>query len=1222
MTEVSASNGDEPSTVVKTSTVEKKMEEITSYEYDDKLYQIGDTVYIESQRSDMPYFICSIRDFKRSKKDNVTVDVVWYYRPCEIPTSVYQLLLQDRNAENGSTDHVLENPVVKDRELFISDAIDVFPASALRGHAICCAFSEVKDTIMGYISQENNWFYILRYNPESRRMANAKGEIRIGASHQAILPAYVPLSERSKTDLKELQQTCKEDLCWEPIIKNSKLAVYLRAARSITSYSGFCEAQDGTTEKTAAINALPDDNNIAYSYDMLHQYNYNISEALQYLIKNPVPKEIMTPWTEDERKRFMRGLRSYGKTFHKIRKELLPERTTSDLVHYYYIWKKTSIALSSRPHKKCTRRNNVRKTRTTKPKTSVVSEFLDLSSCSENEVHLDCENNSDNERDVKFLYACRHCYSTRSPNWHHAGKDKLLLCHECRIHFKRYGHMKPLIDGNKREPPPFIYKAAFENVDDASNYSGRMRTRRSSTPVFTNGASIRSRILQDAKVSNRKQMTTPTIPQADDESIDKALSSRAKRKNEEENGEDDQDVKKSRLSMREEENAEDADDESDGDSVLGVNASERTNESSRSISPSEDNSSVATPVPIASSNTICRVESAAVTTSTSTFVPIKEEVIEMEIPQEVPHQSPRQLSSPDICNDDELNKKVASRFKHNVTEVGNSCSRCEMIFTFKKPKKQRPSELENSKRKEEMLERSRMLDTSKFDISPPSHQPAQITSHYETMRLFAQHQAVREPQRLWHGFQHPPDIHDHHRSISPRDFANAEQASKYSQLLKAERALPEHLSPRTPSLAHQSHPGHPFPPRVSEQSREFRMAHGDRPHISPHGHGNMEALSRFAHDPMAPSIIPPMDRPTIDPITGLPSIQPHLHSHLHTHTHLHVHPDDIKYRGHGVHPSENHHERSTPHHIVPPLPHPPRRPSSAGREYHDNVSLLLQHDPHLSRHIPPNSRGETPHPPISREGAISPSFPREQPSRHSDPVAYHLWLTQLKRIHQRPWSAHGGNGPPPHSQAPDLSPHGLPGGPPIHAHHPHIRSDHEKHLHEKLIQAEREKIAREKHMRHILQTREHMESKMKSEHMLHERGGPFKGLPSDMLHERVGPYKGMPSDMMHERGGPYKGIPSDMLHERGGPYKGVPSDMRSPYPPNTHFLENMRRTPHDNMMMQERSIHERFAHERLERDRIAQIERAAHTERFERSRHDRPSIFGHYKPETIDLSED
>ena len=124
---------------------------------------VSDTVYIESQRPDLPYYICTIKDFKRvrnfesvgylyhfklsncciflssgilfiipsqfpngtdllsivldgyvrlvmfpfgqlfqSKKDNITCDVVWLYRPCEIPVTVYQLLLQDRNAEKGT----------------------------------------------------------------------------------------------------------------------------------------------------------------------------------------------------------------------------------------------------------------------------------------------------------------------------------------------------------------------------------------------------------------------------------------------------------------------------------------------------------------------------------------------------------------------------------------------------------------------------------------------------------------------------------------------------------------------------------------------------------------------------------------------------------------------------------------------------------------------------------------------------------------------------------------------------------------------------------------------------------------------------------------------------------------------------------------------------------------------------------------------------------------
>ena len=36
-------------------------------------------------------------------------------------------------------------------------------------------------------------------------------------------------------------------------------------------------------------------------------------------------------------------------------------------------------------------------------------------------------------------YYCRHCFATSSKDWHHAGKEKLLLCTDCRIFFKSYG---------------------------------------------------------------------------------------------------------------------------------------------------------------------------------------------------------------------------------------------------------------------------------------------------------------------------------------------------------------------------------------------------------------------------------------------------------------------------------------------------------------------------------------------------------------------------------------------------------------------------------------------------------------------------------------------------------------------------------------------------------------------------------------------------------------
>lgn len=92
-----------------------------------------------------------------------------YYRPCEVPETVYQLLVQDRNTEQGAKHDspffstfwhsltkqflsiwrlcvfmcvcaretgnrisFLHDPVIKGRELFISDATDTYPVSLLR----------------------------------------------------------------------------------------------------------------------------------------------------------------------------------------------------------------------------------------------------------------------------------------------------------------------------------------------------------------------------------------------------------------------------------------------------------------------------------------------------------------------------------------------------------------------------------------------------------------------------------------------------------------------------------------------------------------------------------------------------------------------------------------------------------------------------------------------------------------------------------------------------------------------------------------------------------------------------------------------------------------------------------------------------------------------------------------------------------------------------------
>lgn len=84
----------------------------------------------------------------------------------------------------------------------------------------------------------------------------------------------------------------------------------------------------------------------------LHDNNYDSGQALQTLVKCPIPKGIESKWNEDDQKKFVKGLRQWGKNFHRIRRDLLPHKSTSDLVEFYYLWKKTPAAQNSKPRKR------------------------------------------------------------------------------------------------------------------------------------------------------------------------------------------------------------------------------------------------------------------------------------------------------------------------------------------------------------------------------------------------------------------------------------------------------------------------------------------------------------------------------------------------------------------------------------------------------------------------------------------------------------------------------------------------------------------------------------------------------------------------------------------------------------------------------------------------------------------------------------------------------
>ncbi|RLV86203.1 hypothetical protein DV515_00015935 [Chloebia gouldiae] len=197
-----------------------------------------------------------------------------------------------------------------------------------------------------------------------------------------------------------------------------------------------------------------------------------------------------------------------------------------ELITFYYYWKKTPEAASSRAHRRHRRQAVFRRIKTRTASTPVStpsrppsSEFcecrhawapgpgtwpgqerchtsqgtagkwswgsrpscpapapfccnveVDLSSASEDD--FDSE---DSEQELKG-YACRHCFTTTSKDWHHGGRENILLCTDCRIHFKKYGELPPI--EKPVDPPPFMFKPVKEE-DDGLSGKHSMRTRRS-----------------------------------------------------------------------------------------------------------------------------------------------------------------------------------------------------------------------------------------------------------------------------------------------------------------------------------------------------------------------------------------------------------------------------------------------------------------------------------------------------------------------------------------------------------------------------------------------------------------------------------------------------------------------------------------------------------------------------------------------------------------------
>ncbi|KAK3581384.1 hypothetical protein CHS0354_016232 [Potamilus streckersoni] len=404
---------------------------------------------------------------------------------------------QSSRGKNDGSELNVKASTNKSRELLISDATDTYPVTALRGK---CRVAHYPDTraAQGFKPTQDNFYYILGYNPETKRLATTQGTIRVGSMYQARMP-------ECKLDVvpQDMPEKCEalEELQWQPhSVLDGDLMMYLRAARSVAAFAGMCDG--GSTEDGCQAASM--DETTIKAMSMLHTFEYDTGQALQALVKSPALRTMDKKWTDEDAKRFVKGLRLYGKNFFKIRKELLPHRETGELVEYYYFWKKTPAAAANRPHRRHRRHGVKRTTRSQRPASS---EFLDLSSASE------CTGESDDSESQDYDgFRCRNCFVTVSKDWNNAGQEaNKILCSKCHIYYKKHGEDRPI--ESPSDSSPYHFKPVKEDLDSV-NHSMRTCHNRDSSEQKKDRNSTSSPENLDSPLSESKKSLGHNSPSA------------------------------------------------------------------------------------------------------------------------------------------------------------------------------------------------------------------------------------------------------------------------------------------------------------------------------------------------------------------------------------------------------------------------------------------------------------------------------------------------------------------------------------------------------------------------------------------------------------------------------------------------------------------------------------------------------------------------------------
>ncbi|XP_034243640.1 mesoderm induction early response protein 1-like [Thrips palmi] len=171
--------------------------------------------------------------------------------------------------------------------------------------------------------------------------------IMIGSAYQAVVP-------EGFTKYADKPYKHNDKLLWEPRsgLPSDAIDLYLQTSQAMAD---SVASADGLDLMPMGAHVRDDEQALF----QLMQCNHNVEEALRKrhsASPGPPGAAASTPWTDEECREFENGILTFGKDFHAIQAQRVRTRTVSEIVQFYYLWKKTErhdiFANKMRPEKK------------------------------------------------------------------------------------------------------------------------------------------------------------------------------------------------------------------------------------------------------------------------------------------------------------------------------------------------------------------------------------------------------------------------------------------------------------------------------------------------------------------------------------------------------------------------------------------------------------------------------------------------------------------------------------------------------------------------------------------------------------------------------------------------------------------------------------------------------------------------------------------------------